>query len=203
MASAPAARRRGPDRRAQPHFGTVLERIASLPVPTLGVVRGAAMGGGVGLASRHGPRDRHGRCGVRHARSDARRDAGADRAVRRAARRLDARALADAHGRATRRARPREQQGSRMPSSRRPRLAGRGDGVARCWQRAEPAALRATKRTDAAQPGECRSPPHSMRRRSISPRCCAPAPPSEGIAASRERRRARLAHRVPALPEFT
>ena len=32
-------------------FGTVLERIASLPVPTIGVVRGAAMGGGVGLAS--------------------------------------------------------------------------------------------------------------------------------------------------------
>jgi len=32
-------------------FGTLLERIASLPVPTIGVVRGAAMGGGVGLAS--------------------------------------------------------------------------------------------------------------------------------------------------------
>jgi isohexenylglutaconyl-CoA hydratase len=32
-------------------FGTMLERLATLPVPTLGVVRGAAMGGGVGLAS--------------------------------------------------------------------------------------------------------------------------------------------------------
>ena len=32
-------------------FGTVLERLAMLPVPTLGVVRGAAMGGGVGLVS--------------------------------------------------------------------------------------------------------------------------------------------------------
>ena len=32
-------------------FGTLLERLAALPVPTLGVVRGAAMGGGVGLAS--------------------------------------------------------------------------------------------------------------------------------------------------------
>lgn len=31
-------------------FGTMLERLATLPVPTLGVVRGAAMGGGVGLA---------------------------------------------------------------------------------------------------------------------------------------------------------
>jgi isohexenylglutaconyl-CoA hydratase len=31
-------------------FGTMLERLAALPVPTLGVVRGAAMGGGVGLA---------------------------------------------------------------------------------------------------------------------------------------------------------
>lgn len=30
-------------------FGTMLERLATLPVPTLGVVRGAAMGGGVGL----------------------------------------------------------------------------------------------------------------------------------------------------------
>jgi isohexenylglutaconyl-CoA hydratase len=33
------------------YFGTVLERLASLPVPTLGVVRGAAMGGGCGLAA--------------------------------------------------------------------------------------------------------------------------------------------------------
>ncbi|MBK6452364.1 MAG: enoyl-CoA hydratase/isomerase family protein [Proteobacteria bacterium] len=32
-------------------FGTLLERMAALPVPTLGVIRGAAMGGGVGLAS--------------------------------------------------------------------------------------------------------------------------------------------------------
>lgn len=32
-------------------FGTTLERIASLPVPTLAVVRGAAMGGGCGLAA--------------------------------------------------------------------------------------------------------------------------------------------------------
>jgi isohexenylglutaconyl-CoA hydratase len=32
-------------------FGTMLERLAALPVPTLGVIRGAAMGGGVGLAS--------------------------------------------------------------------------------------------------------------------------------------------------------
>ncbi|MGB7904204.1 MAG: enoyl-CoA hydratase-related protein [Steroidobacteraceae bacterium] len=32
-------------------FGTMLERLATLPVPTLGVVRGAVMGGGVGLAS--------------------------------------------------------------------------------------------------------------------------------------------------------
>ena len=32
-------------------FGTVLERLASLPVPTLGVVRGATMGGGVGLVT--------------------------------------------------------------------------------------------------------------------------------------------------------
>ena len=31
-------------------FGTLLERLATLPVPTLGVIRGAAMGGGVGLA---------------------------------------------------------------------------------------------------------------------------------------------------------
>ena len=31
-------------------FGTLLERIAGLPVATLGVVRGAAMGGGAGLA---------------------------------------------------------------------------------------------------------------------------------------------------------
>jgi len=31
-------------------FGTMLERLATLPVPTLGVIRGAAMGGGVGLA---------------------------------------------------------------------------------------------------------------------------------------------------------
>jgi isohexenylglutaconyl-CoA hydratase len=33
------------------YFGTVLERLASLPVATLGVVRGAAMGGGCGLAA--------------------------------------------------------------------------------------------------------------------------------------------------------
>jgi isohexenylglutaconyl-CoA hydratase len=33
------------------HFGAVLERLASLPVSTLGVVRGAAMGGGCGLAA--------------------------------------------------------------------------------------------------------------------------------------------------------
>jgi isohexenylglutaconyl-CoA hydratase len=33
------------------YFGAVLERLASLPVPTLGVVRGAAMGGGCGLAA--------------------------------------------------------------------------------------------------------------------------------------------------------
>jgi isohexenylglutaconyl-CoA hydratase len=32
-------------------FGTMLERIASLPVPTIAVVRGAAMGGGCGLAA--------------------------------------------------------------------------------------------------------------------------------------------------------
>jgi isohexenylglutaconyl-CoA hydratase len=32
-------------------FGTMLERLAALPVPTLGVIRGPAMGGGVGLAS--------------------------------------------------------------------------------------------------------------------------------------------------------
>ncbi len=32
-------------------FGTMLERLAALQVPTLGVIRGAAMGGGVGLAS--------------------------------------------------------------------------------------------------------------------------------------------------------
>ncbi len=32
-------------------FGTLLERLAALPVPTLGIIRGAAMGGGVGLAS--------------------------------------------------------------------------------------------------------------------------------------------------------
>jgi isohexenylglutaconyl-CoA hydratase len=31
-------------------FGTLLERVATLPVVTLGLVRGAAMGGGVGLA---------------------------------------------------------------------------------------------------------------------------------------------------------
>jgi isohexenylglutaconyl-CoA hydratase len=33
------------------HFGAVLERLAALPVATLGVVRGAAMGGGCGLAA--------------------------------------------------------------------------------------------------------------------------------------------------------
>jgi isohexenylglutaconyl-CoA hydratase len=32
-------------------FGTMLERLATLPVATLGVIRGAAMGGGVGLAA--------------------------------------------------------------------------------------------------------------------------------------------------------
>jgi len=32
-------------------FGSMLERIASLPVPTIAVVRGAAMGGGCGLAA--------------------------------------------------------------------------------------------------------------------------------------------------------
>ena len=32
-------------------FGAMLERLAALPVPTLGVIRGAAMGGGVGLAA--------------------------------------------------------------------------------------------------------------------------------------------------------
>jgi isohexenylglutaconyl-CoA hydratase len=32
-------------------FGTLLERLANLPVATIGVVRGAAMGGGAGLAS--------------------------------------------------------------------------------------------------------------------------------------------------------
>jgi isohexenylglutaconyl-CoA hydratase len=32
-------------------FGCVLERLMALPVPTLGVVRGAAMGGGCGLAA--------------------------------------------------------------------------------------------------------------------------------------------------------
>jgi isohexenylglutaconyl-CoA hydratase len=32
-------------------FGRVLERLMALPVPTLGVVRGAAMGGGCGLAA--------------------------------------------------------------------------------------------------------------------------------------------------------
>ncbi len=32
-------------------FGMMLERLASLPVPTLGVIRGATMGGGVGLAA--------------------------------------------------------------------------------------------------------------------------------------------------------
>jgi isohexenylglutaconyl-CoA hydratase len=31
-------------------YGTLLERLAALPVATLGIVRGAAMGGGVGLA---------------------------------------------------------------------------------------------------------------------------------------------------------
>ena len=32
-------------------FGRVLERLAALPVPTLGIVRGAAVGGGCGLAA--------------------------------------------------------------------------------------------------------------------------------------------------------
>jgi isohexenylglutaconyl-CoA hydratase len=32
-------------------FGSMLERLATLPIPTLGIVRGATMGGGVGLAS--------------------------------------------------------------------------------------------------------------------------------------------------------
>lgn len=50
MASEPS---HGPDPIAAHNrdFGTTLERIASLPVPTLAVVRGAAMGGGCGLAA--------------------------------------------------------------------------------------------------------------------------------------------------------
>lgn len=51
LLAAPAST--GPDPIVQHnrYFGTVLERLASLPVPTLGVVRGAAMGGGCGLAA--------------------------------------------------------------------------------------------------------------------------------------------------------
>jgi isohexenylglutaconyl-CoA hydratase len=40
-----------PTARHNRDFGRVLERIMALPVPTLGVVRGAAMGGGCGLAA--------------------------------------------------------------------------------------------------------------------------------------------------------
>jgi isohexenylglutaconyl-CoA hydratase len=53
LLSAPAAAGAGADPIVEHnrYFGTVLERLASLPVPTLGVVRGAAMGGGCGLAA--------------------------------------------------------------------------------------------------------------------------------------------------------
>src|SRR5262245_30507908 len=52
LMSEPAASN-GPDPIATHNraFGLVLERLAALPVPTLGVVRGAAIGGGVGLAA--------------------------------------------------------------------------------------------------------------------------------------------------------
>jgi isohexenylglutaconyl-CoA hydratase len=51
LLAAPAAAGEDPIVEHNRRFGTVLERLASLPVPTLGVVRGAAMGGGCGLAA--------------------------------------------------------------------------------------------------------------------------------------------------------
>jgi isohexenylglutaconyl-CoA hydratase len=50
LMAAPAPAGRDPIVAHNRTFGTMLERLATLPVPTLGVVRGAAMGGGVGLA---------------------------------------------------------------------------------------------------------------------------------------------------------
>jgi isohexenylglutaconyl-CoA hydratase len=51
LLAAPAAAGEDPIVEHNRRFGTVLERLASLPVPTIGVVRGAAMGGGCGLAA--------------------------------------------------------------------------------------------------------------------------------------------------------
>ena len=51
LLAAPAAAGEDPIVEHNRRFGMVLERLASLPVPTIGVVRGAAMGGGCGLAA--------------------------------------------------------------------------------------------------------------------------------------------------------
>jgi isohexenylglutaconyl-CoA hydratase len=51
LLAAPASTEPDPIVEHNRHFGAVLERLASLPVATLGVVRGAAMGGGCGLAA--------------------------------------------------------------------------------------------------------------------------------------------------------
>jgi isohexenylglutaconyl-CoA hydratase len=51
LLSAPAGAGADPIVEHNRYFGTVLERLASLPLATLGVVRGAAMGGGCGLAA--------------------------------------------------------------------------------------------------------------------------------------------------------
>ena len=51
MMATPAPAGEDPIARLNRSFGAVLEAIATLPVPTLGVVRGSALGGGLGLAA--------------------------------------------------------------------------------------------------------------------------------------------------------
>lgn len=51
LLSAPAGAGADPVESLNRQFGVLLETIAALPVPTLGVVRGSALGGGLGLAA--------------------------------------------------------------------------------------------------------------------------------------------------------
>ena len=86
-------------------FGAMLARMAELPVPTLGVVRGATMGGGVGLASVLDRVIATRRRGLCHARSHARHRTRPDRSLRRATHRCSTCSLAHAGGCASRRQR--------------------------------------------------------------------------------------------------
>src|SRR5512139_2739484 len=51
LLAAPAATGPDPIAALNRRFGVLLEAIATLPIPTLGVVRGSALGGGLGLAA--------------------------------------------------------------------------------------------------------------------------------------------------------